>query len=399
MENIAEILKNAPKGLKLYTPILGEVEFVEVDEEAIFGIKVRNVTGCMDYFEQFGRYCNIGDCCLFPSKDHQSWEGWQEVLIPQCVGRVILNNDYKTQYHLLTEDKVWLVTSIVPVSACYTHEFNFLNPELRFATPEETEECFKELDRQGYKFEEGKVTKKETDKNINFYEKKYVVLTESFSGVISRDGGAFDLNVGDVFYCEAKNMMGFCNVISQKNGEQFNINPRFLREWSVKDAKEGDLLSMDDFVFLYKSKHSNITANAYIIIGKYDNKIYTDDWCDCDDSVTIASDNEKAWFYRTLIENGYYWNPVKKNLYKLEYNCTAKDKNFSINDFKPFDKVLVKRKHGGWSCAFYHYYNNYDKGVVTIGSDELFNYCIPYNEETEYLLGTTKDYNGPYKTW
>lgn len=30
MKNIAEILKDAPKGLKLYSPVFGEVEFLEI---------------------------------------------------------------------------------------------------------------------------------------------------------------------------------------------------------------------------------------------------------------------------------------------------------------------------------------------------------------------------------
>ena len=396
MKNIAEILKNAPKGLKLYSPVVGEVEFVEVDEEAVFGIKVMNITGCMDYFDEFGRYCKIGDCCLFPSKEHQSWDNWQEVLIPQCLGIVIITERGFCNYEWAVIKNGMFALNMYKSNDNYLRPFEEMNfKDMRFATPDETEKFFKELDRQGYKFENGIVTKKESKQNINFYEKEYVVLTKSFSGQVSRDGGVFDLNVGDVFYCDGKNMMGFCNVINLKNGEQFNINPRFLRGWTVKDAKDGDLLSMDDFVFLYKSKQSNITANAYIIIGKYDNKIYTDDWCDCDDSVTIASDNEKAWFYRTLIENGYYWNPIKKNLYKLEYNCTAKDKKFTINDFKPFDKVIARGFNGVWKCSIFSHHNagNY------ITTDSTYTECVPYNEETAHLLGTAENYEGKYKTW
>lgn len=76
---------------------------------------------------------------------------------------------------------------------------------------------------------------------------------------------------------------------------------------------------------------------------------------------------------------------------------------FTINDFKPFDKVLV-RDFNEWKIDFFSYF----KTVIDINSKEISIYvcmtgdkreCVPYNQETEYLLGTNKDYQGKYKTW
>jgi len=77
MVNITEILENAPKGLKLYSTVFGEVEFIEVtDKKSLFGVTVRTKdnNGSMRYFDEYGRYCKIGECVLFPSKEHQTWD-------------------------------------------------------------------------------------------------------------------------------------------------------------------------------------------------------------------------------------------------------------------------------------------------------------------------------------
>lgn len=78
MVDLTKILKDAPKGTKLYSPIFGEVVFEELinpENEAGFSIKTtfdgRNV-----YFTKYGRYLKsgAGECMLFPSKDNMSWE-------------------------------------------------------------------------------------------------------------------------------------------------------------------------------------------------------------------------------------------------------------------------------------------------------------------------------------
>lgn len=62
-------------------------------------------------------------------------------------------------------------------------------------------------------------------------------------------------------------------------------------------------------------------------------------------------------------------------------------------EFKPFDKVLTRSgNHETWSADFFSHYNSIDVyRYVTLGG--LSNrYCIPYNEQTAHLLGTTENY-------
>ena len=163
MINIAEILKNAPMGLKLYSPVFGGVEFVEVDEKAlIWCVTVRDSTGCLDYFDETGRCSNIGDCCLFPSEDHQSWEGWQEVLIPQCVGSVIILASSYNNYEWIVTNNGMFAVNMYLQNNTQLHLFEEMNfKDMRFASPKEAELFFERLNKLGYKFENGEVVVKD----------------------------------------------------------------------------------------------------------------------------------------------------------------------------------------------------------------------------------------------
>lgn len=79
--NIAELLKNCPKGMELYSPIFGELKFIEVN--AINNnILVVQQNGYITEFESDGRLinCKNGECLLFPSKEKTTWEGF----VPPC---------------------------------------------------------------------------------------------------------------------------------------------------------------------------------------------------------------------------------------------------------------------------------------------------------------------------
>ena len=74
-----------------------------------------------------------------------------------------------------------------------------------------------------------------------------------------------------------------------------------------------------------------------------------------------------------------------------------KKPKFDPNTLKPFDKVLVRYNDTGrWKCAFYSHGSIIYK-YTTANSGYM--YCIPYNEETKHLLGTTEEVSEFYKYW
>lgn len=85
------------------------------------------------------------------------------------------------------------------------------------------------------------------------------------------------------------------------------------------------------------------------------------------------------------------------------YRATAKTKEepaFTIDDFKPFDKVLAKDNspYSSWRTDIFSNYKR-DPHPIYVCVAHCWRQCIPYNDETKHLLGTNEEYNGKYKTW
>ena len=73
--DLTKILKNCPKGWKLYSPLCGEVKFDSITENSEFPITVLNETMGI-YLTREGTYCTgieDAECILFPSKDQRDW--------------------------------------------------------------------------------------------------------------------------------------------------------------------------------------------------------------------------------------------------------------------------------------------------------------------------------------
>lgn len=85
--DLVEILKNAPNGLKLYSPLVGECELDSTEEKGDYPIFT--ITHDTDYTLRFSKegtfFVNdglpYGECLLFPSKECHTWEAWQMTLL------------------------------------------------------------------------------------------------------------------------------------------------------------------------------------------------------------------------------------------------------------------------------------------------------------------------------
>lgn len=73
--NLVEILKDCPKGTKLYSTVFGDVEFYKIDSDSTLKIYVKIWAGVIVRFDDSGKLelsCR-GECTLFPSKDQRDW--------------------------------------------------------------------------------------------------------------------------------------------------------------------------------------------------------------------------------------------------------------------------------------------------------------------------------------
>lgn len=74
--NIAEILRDCPKGTKLYSPIYGDVSFKKLLDDVEYPISVEDKNSRQIYFSKDGLYLtDLPDveCLLFPSRSLRDW--------------------------------------------------------------------------------------------------------------------------------------------------------------------------------------------------------------------------------------------------------------------------------------------------------------------------------------
>ena len=73
--DLTKILKDCPKGTKLYSTIFGEVEFKKIEEESNYPIVCIATAGNNCDVTADGRYYDAlgGECILFPSRDQRDW--------------------------------------------------------------------------------------------------------------------------------------------------------------------------------------------------------------------------------------------------------------------------------------------------------------------------------------
>lgn len=74
--NIAEILKDCPKGTKLYSPLFGEVEFkqiLHINDEYTIVVSKHDNSNYRFYSNGIYWKYNDAECLLFPSKDNRDW--------------------------------------------------------------------------------------------------------------------------------------------------------------------------------------------------------------------------------------------------------------------------------------------------------------------------------------
>lgn len=78
--NLVEILKDCPRGTKLYSTVFGEVEFNCVKEQKEYPIRVLLKNGPEVGFTSEGtEYTEYkGECVLFPRKDQRDWSKFND---------------------------------------------------------------------------------------------------------------------------------------------------------------------------------------------------------------------------------------------------------------------------------------------------------------------------------
>ena len=77
-----------------------------------------------------------------------------------------------------------------------------------------------------------------------------------------------------------------------------------------------------------------------------------------------------------------------------------KKERFDPKTLKPFDKVLVRDScNDTWCCGFFSHIAIFDDVYRYCTEMKLYEKCIPYNNDTKYLLGTIGEAPEYYRYW
>ena len=321
--NIAEILKDKQKGIRLYSPIFGDCTYCYVREDTN-EIFVKKHNGLIDYFNSEGLYFALGEVMLFPSKEMRYWRklDWKKgyVLVNEDGDAHVIFEGFDDDTYETFNGNYYLENNVGIVSFV-EHEGNFLTSEFDKSNKENAQTCINTIEeRLGGKLN---LQTLEIEKQPEFKD-------------------------GDVLFVKC-------------NGSAFIE----IFEYSKKN---GDLCyhaSLD------------ITNQILDISGKY--IIRKDEITE----LRLATEEEKKQLFSALANKGKDWDSKKKKVVNLKPK---------FDELKPFDKVVVRCSEADrWSIDFFSY--KVHNGYICTG-DAWFGYCLPYNEETAHLIGTTNEWKG-----
>ncbi|MEE3384678.1 MAG: hypothetical protein VZR36_06290 [Prevotella sp.] len=168
--------------------------------------------------------------------------------------------------------------------------------------------------------------------------------------------------------------------------------------FGINDVKDGDIVAFNDYLsdsnredwvgIYHRYDHLDMhefhcTLNPY---GKFETK---GTWHVV--NIQPASTEQMMKLFSEMKDAGFKWDTEKKELRKVK-------EHYSINNFKPFQKVLVRDTDmNKWRCAWF---SDYDKILpypfITTGAD--YRQCIPFNGNGR-LLGTTDMPDECYINW
>lgn len=75
-----------------------------------------------------------------------------------------------------------------------------------------------------------------------------------------------------------------------------------------------------------------------------------------------------------------------------------KKERFDLKTLNPFDKIIVRiDKYRFWCCELFSFI---EEGTNLVkGCGAYYKYCVPYNEDTKYLIGTASEAPEFYRYW
>lgn len=390
MINIAEILKDCPKGMELdCTMYNGVVTLEQVQSLHTYPIKIRVKCGDESFTNVFTEYgqtspspCN--KCVIFP-KGKTTWEDFQR---PFKDGDVVIDDRGNIFIYkgLLYNDKNrvdfycgYLTHAHVFVIKDYKDSHFGSIDSLRLATEKEKQKLFDAIKENGYQwnpetkplykpeFKDGDVCTGKVNGNLVIFiykERINTTLIKSHFVLYVRVGFCknccIPLKDEEIKFATEEEKQELFKAI-QDNGYRWDADTKTL----IVVGKLGKLkFKVGDVVQDKEGNNVKITEVVHE--------------CGC-------------YLYKTEIAN-----EIGKIYFDEENDWELVPDKFDITTLKPFDKVLVRQDDElKWVIDFFGFPK---EGCYYTTGNHAYVQCIPY-EENKHLLGTTNDCDDFYKNW
>lgn len=336
--NIAAILKDKPQGTKLYDLLYNvDVELDTIsttDTETVVWCtnETDNNTTCHRFYSEFGtiRGCPDGLQIILPSKEMRDWSKFA-----WKKGDVLVNKD----------GDVYIIFE-------------------RFAD----------------------------DTYCSFVGKYYLWKKNNYTELFYKNER---LLTSDFQKAGKDAAQAYINTVEERLGGKLNLETLEIEKQPKQEFKDGDIAFADygnrQDVFIVSDKTDlsegyssfiSLDLNSLTLSIGCRTTFFKKDLC----KLRLATDSEKKQLFSALEKEGKRWDSDKKAIVDLKPKV----------ELKPFDKVLVRDgKDEIWEPAFF-FRNRPELNVYkyqTVGG-KLRVYCIPYNEETAKLIGTTNNWEG-----
>lgn len=363
--NITEILKDCPKGTKLYSPLSGECKLERIHNE-LKKIIVSTSDGTVFSFYNDGKYFQMdnSECLLFPSKDQRDWSKFQQHFKD---GDIISNGRYVAIFHKTGKPENCVNSNVVYYHCWYNNKYTYnkfkakidfgigIIEEYKYATEKEKQKLFDAIKKNGYKWNEETKTLEKVLQPLH-----YKAIQPKFK-------------VGDIVQSKTVDMIGTITLID--NDEH---------DYQVALKKGGITYILFEFQDNWELVKDNIKPKF-----KIGDKIVKKNGITVPILITGVSDD----YYSSKTEKYVEVLPVAdQDDWELFTN------KFDTNTLKPFEsRVLVRDyDHQCWRVSFFGYFDKFMGKFDTVRG--VYIQCIPY-EGNEHLLNTNKDCDEYYKNW
>lgn len=180
----------------------------------------------------------------------------------------------------------------------------------------------------------------------------------------------------------------YIKIIEKKLGGKFNRETLEV-EKPQPEFKDGDILYITDriescnYISIYKNQEGRYIYR-YATMLEDNFVIMTEGGFLSDNgglSKRYATEEEKQQLFDALAKVGKAWDDEKKQIVDLKPKWTP----------KPFDRVITRTPDTPWTANFF---SHIDSDGIKNCIDDRYLMCLPYNEETAKLIGTTNNWEG-----